>query len=267
MLTIKQCPWTGPYASTATKLDHEGPTVEALKRALARLDFIPWKGEDFTEMWPAGGVFDKGFRKWQLSRYMPADGIYGQQAWKVMRGTKIMSGPKKGQYALDPYARSLIQKDWAAKNVPDEADFRAQLTAYCLAAEKNEDAWHYVQYRPVDVTVEPTSSYVRADCSSYVIMAYHWAMVKSGLTVPDPSKQGWTGYGNTDMYESDHPRVTDFYKVGDLAHYPGHVTLCRRPGTATTAVFSSHGQEAGPIPTSIHYRTDFRFVCRPPLMP
>ena len=99
----------------------------------------------------------------------------------------------------------------------------------------------------------------------YVIQAYHYAGRKTSLAVPDPSKQDYTGYGNTDYYEDDHTHVTAPYKVGDLAHYSGHVTLCRRAGDAQTAVFSSHGSEAGPIPTSLHYRSDLRFVVRPPL--
>jgi hypothetical protein len=265
VISIKTAPYTGVYASDATKHPSKGPTVEAIKRALARLDYMDWKGTDFTQLWPAGGELDKAFRKWERDHELPGDGVYGEQEWKYLRACKIPSGPKKGQHALDRYACDLIRADWAEQNVPDEQDFRVKLTEYCLRAEVNENAWHYVQYRPVDVSVEPNASYVRADCSSFVIMAYYWAAQKSGLQVPDPAKQGWSGYGNTEEHENDHPRVSEPFKVGDLAHYPGHVTLCRRPGTATSAVFTSHGTEAGPIPTQIHYRSDFLYVVRPPL--
>lgn len=265
-LTVKAVPYTGPYSNADTKLPSKGPTVEALKRALSRLGYMDWKGLDFTQAWPKGGVFDVAFRKWQRDLELPADGVYGQQTWKNIRAEKVPAGsPHAGEYALDAYAKKLIRDEWRAEHVPDEDDFRAAITQFCLAAEKNEDAWHYRQIRPIDVTVEPTQSYVVSDCSGFVIQAYHWAMVKSGLVVPDPSKQGWTGYGNTEMYENDHPRVQAPFKVGDLAHYPGHVTICRKPGTVTTAVFTSHGQEAGPLPTSVNYRSDFSYVVRPPL--
>jgi len=71
--------------------------------------------------------------------------------------------------------------------------------------------------------------------------------------------------GNTNT-EDDHPKVTDGrYDVGDLAHYDGHVTICRKAGDASRAVWTSHGEEADPEPRALHYRPDFRFVVRPPL--
>lgn len=270
MLTINQCPYTGPYASSATKFDSEGPTVVALKRAMGRMKYMEWKGTEYTDRWPAGQALDKGFRKFQLDCDLPADGVYGQQAWKHLRAAKVTEGPNKGEYALDKLALKLIRDEWEEKNVPDEEDFRRELVKFCLAAESNEDAWHYRQARPVDVTVSPGASYVWSDCSGYVIQAYHAAMVASGLKVPDPSKGGgsgeWSGMGNTDWYEDDWPKVVgDWYKVGDLAHYRGHVVMCRKAGTAMTSIWSSHGQEAGPQPVSLHYRPDLRFVVRPPL--
>jgi hypothetical protein len=266
VISAKQAPFTGPYASDATKHPHEGPTIEAIKRALARLGYMTWKGLDFTQRWPAGGELDKAFRKWERDKELPGNGTYGEQEWKFLRYEKVKEGPNAGKNALDSYACKLIRTDWAEQNVPDEQDFRAALVKFCLAAERNEPRWHYRMMRPLDVSVEPTASYVVSDCSMYVIQAYHWAMGKSGLVVPDPSKQGWSGYGNTSEHEDDHPRVSDGnYKVGMLAHYSGHVTLCRKPGTATTAVWSSHGQEAGPIPVSLSYRNDLRFVVIPPL--
>jgi hypothetical protein len=266
-LSVAKVPYTGPYASTATKHPNKGPTVEALKRAVSRLGFITWKGTEFTQFWPHDGEFDRGFRKWQRSLEMPGDGVYGEQEWKAIRAAKVPKGsPNAGEYALDDYAQKLIQKEWKDEHVPDQEDFRKALTEFCLLAEANEDAWHYRQARPVDVTVDPGASYIWSDCSGFVIQAYHWAMQKSGLVVPDPSKQGWSGYGNTEWYEDDHPSVlSGYYRVGDLAHYSGHVTICRKAGTTTSGIFSSHGQEAGPIPTNVYYRRDFRKVVRPPL--
>jgi hypothetical protein len=266
MLTEKQAPYTGPYASTATKFDSEGPTVIALKRAISRLGYLTWKGDEFTDQWPAGQSFDKAYRRWQLDEDMPADGVYGRQSWKMLRYAKVPPGkPHAGEYALDKYSQDLLRKEWDAEHTPDEDDIRTEIAHFCRLAEGNEDDWHYRQARPVDITVNPLASYVWSDCSGYVIQAYRWARDKTGLLIPDPAIQKWTGYGNTDWYEDDHPRVGEPYRTGDLAHYRGHVTLCRRGGTSTASIWSSHGQEAGPMPLSLHYRSDLRFVCRPPL--
>ena len=182
MISRKTAPYTGTLGSTETKHRSTAPSIEALKRGLARLGYMEWKGSDFTERWPDGGEFDKAFRQWQQAEEMPADGVYGEQAWKQLRAAKVPAGrPNAGKNALDAYACKLIRADWAELNVPDEADFRLALQQYCTRAEANEDNWHYVQYRPVDVTVEPNARYVRADCSSFVIMAYKWASTKSGL--------------------------------------------------------------------------------------
>lgn len=273
MLTIKQCPYTGPYSSSATRFPHSGPTVQALKRMVVRLELMsPPEGgmTKLTNEWPGGGKFDHAFRTWQLKNYLPADGVYGQQAWKVARGEKLPNG----QHALDQFAQKLIKDEWVAANAPDEDDVRAAITEFCLKAEANEDAFHYRMARPLDISVSPDAGYVLLDCSTYVIAAYNYAARKyPALKVPDPSMHGYTGFGNTDDREDDHPKVLDGrYLVGDLAHYNGptthHVAICRRPGSAQTAVWSSHGQEAGPVPVSLHYRTGsygLRFVVRPPL--
>jgi hypothetical protein len=269
-LTPTQFPYTGPYSNAQTRHHSKGPTVIALKRTLARLGYMDWKDE-FTDMWPPGQVLDKAYRRWQLIEDMPADGIYGQQAWKLLRTMKVPAGrPNAGQYAIDKFSRDLVQEEWRESRLPDEDDIRAAMRDFCLKAEANEGNWHYLQRRPVDVTIDPSAGYVWSDCSGYVIQTYHWAKTKTGLAIPDPAKGGgagaWSGYGNTDWYEDDHPHVTDgLYRIGDLAHWYGHVAICRKGGSATTAIFSSHGQEAGPQAVSLHYRSDLRFVVRPPL--
>jgi hypothetical protein len=263
MLTSKTVPYTGRYASTKTKLPSKGETVLALKIALKRLRFLDDANMD--QVWREG--MDVAFRKWQRSVDLPGHGVYGQQEWKAMRRQRLPSG----EYALNKQARQLIRKDRAdqLKELAEERRdlIRKFIAEFCVRAEANEDRWHYSQARPVDVSVDPRASYVRSDCSGYVIQAYYYARTKTGFAVPDPSKQNWTGYGNTDYYEDDHPPVTNGrYLVGDLAHYHGHVSICRRAGSATTAVFSSHGSEAGPVPTSLHYRGDLRKVVRPSLL-
>ena len=113
MIAAKQVPYTGLYASGATKLPHKGPTIIALKRSMARLGYMEWK-ENFTDEWPAGGALDKAFRLWERSHYLRGDGVYGQQEWKNLRAAKIQTGPKKGQFALDLYSRKLIRDEWQA---------------------------------------------------------------------------------------------------------------------------------------------------------
>jgi len=55
------------------------------------------------------------------------------------------------------------------------------------------------------------------------------------------------------------------YKIGDLAHYDGHVCLCYHPGNAETADWFSFGSEP-PSKRKLYYRDDFRKVVRPPLV-
>jgi hypothetical protein len=167
--------------------------------------------------------------------------------------------------AYDAYGDLLLSQYAAAHpSLTPQDRFRSALSAFCMAAEANERSWHYSQDRPVKVNVNPSGSYIVSDCSGYVIQAYYSARKTSGLLVPDPSKWSYSGYGNTDLHLNDHPHVSGQFLAGDLAHYPGHVTLCRRDGTAQTAVWSSHGSEAGPIPVSLHYRGDFLYAVRPP---
>ena len=122
------------------------------------------------------------------------------------------------------------------------------------------------QQRPyTGLGVEPNKTHEN-DCSSYVILAYYWARKVTGVKVPDPSEYNYSGFGNTYDNLDGHERVTSGnYLVGDLAHYNGHVTICRKPGNADTSVWSSFGTEFGPSGLSLYYRNDYRFVVRPPL--
>lgn len=147
---------------------------------------------------------------------------------------------------------------------PPDDRLRTAMSDFCKRAEQNESMWHYTQHRPFGgFGVTPEREHYN-DCSSYVILVYHWARNVTGIKVPDPSGYNFSGWGNTWDNLDGHPRVSSPFQVGDLAHYEGHVTICRNPGTATTAVWSSFGREAGPNKTTLKYRSDLRFVCRPP---
>jgi hypothetical protein len=45
-----------------------------------------------------------------------------------------------------------------------------------------------------------------------------------------------------------------------------HMTVCRKAGTGASAIFSSFGQQAGPLPTALHYRNDLVGVYRHPAL-
>jgi len=105
-----------------------------------------------------------------------------------------------------------------------------------------------------------------------VIQGYSYARRKTNLPVPDPSKQNYSGNGNTDWFEDDHPKVSGTYHVGDLAHFENerHVIMCIKAGDYKTAEWVSHGREAGPELVGLvkysRYPGEFLFVVRPPLL-
>ena len=106
-----------------------------------------------------------------------------------------------------------------------------------------------------------------------VIQAHNYAARKTGLSVPDPSKQGYSGYGNTDQHEDDWPKVGPPFRVGDLAHFHSdrHVIECIVPGTIDTAQWGSNGREAAPelvrsLRSYSRYPDEFLDVVRPVLV-
>ena len=85
------------------------------------------------------------------------------------------------------------------------------------------------------------------------ILAYRYAMKKTGLDVADPAKQRFSGFGNTDLFEDDHPQITDGqYGVGDLAHSGATCASAAKAGDASTSMWTSHGQESGPEARQLH---------------
>ncbi len=155
-------------------------------------------------------------------------------------------------------------KDSVPQVIPKEPDkmltpnqkkeFRAQLVRFALVAEKYEKNWHYTQARPYTGLGDPFSSTHHNDCSSYVALLFYSAGRAAGFGVHDPLDEHYSGYGNTQTaYEflKDHKAPPDKFRIGDLAIYgPSydtvHITMCRKAGTAASAVWSSFGQEAGP---------------------
>jgi hypothetical protein len=103
-------------------------------------------------------------------------------------------------------------------------------------------------------------------------VALSWGRLESDVPVPDPNGRAYEGYGYTGTYPYNlGRRVSPPYEVGDMALYGSEsrttdVTICRRRGSDSDAIFTSNGSEAGPMPTRASYRSDFVCMPRPQLM-
>lgn len=140
---------------------------------------------------------------------------------------------------------------------------RSQIVRFTLVAEKYEALWHYTQARPYTGIGTPFSYTHHNDCSSYVALVYYSASRAAGFGVHDPLDESYSGWGYTGTaynYLKAHKAPLDNYRVGDIAIYgtPSdtvHMTVCRKPGTRATSVWSSFGEESGPEPLKLHYRS------------
>ncbi len=265
MLTAKALPYTGPYCGpSVARGPNKGPTAKALKRALIRLKYFDGDLSKLDDHY--NRAVEIAMRKWQRSLIdVQPSGQYGRGSWEAMRSARVLDGPHKGEYAMDGVAQKLVQNEWKAAQVPDTSDVRKAIAEFCQRAEAAESHWRYSQRRPyTGLNDSPEQGHIN-DCSSYVILAYHFAKERTGLAVNDPSKFNYSGAGNTWQDLDGHQKVSGSYEVGDLCHYDGHVTICRKAGDSHSAVWSSMGSDAGPRTESMFYRDDFLFVVRPPL--
>jgi hypothetical protein len=261
-------PFVEPYAKAGNPsgFKSKGNTALAVKRAMAHLGFIPWEPDRWDNQW--NQALNDAVAEWKAKRGLvpegSTDGSWGQKAHDQMR-TVWYSEAKKP--AFDGESQRLLKEEKAAAKPPPPpaGSWDKHLTEFCEQAIN--EPWDYSQNRAIDVTVDPNDDSVNSDCSGSVIQAFHYANRKSGQNVPDPSKYNYAGWGNTWDDEDGHPKVTNGqYKVGDLAHYDGHVTVCYHPGNSDTADWFSFGSEP-PSKRKLYYRTDFKFVVRPPRSP
>jgi hypothetical protein len=149
---------------------------------------------------------------------------------------------------------------------------RTLIATYCAKAIATKASKHYSQARPMThLRLSPELPWT-ADCSGFVTGAYLWADMWTPFPVEDPNRLGYNGYGFTGtlLAANFHFKVPDGrrYFVGDVALFgppsaTRHTTICRKGGTATTSVWASHGNEAGPYDTRLHYRRDLLCVVRP----
>lgn len=261
-LTAQQFPWTGPYGKVGSGHKSKGPTAEALKRAMSRLGLMDW--DDFDQHYN-----DKLERA--LDRWDPGKDGYGEGRWNRIRAARVPSGEAHaGERALDAYAIKLVQ-DEADTTPSDEEKVRRAIAEFGFQIIANKDRIGYRQFRPVPTLVNPNGIY-SSDCSATVLQAFAYAREITRLPVPDPAKLSYSGYGNTDYYEDDHPRIGSPFRVGDLAHFhsPRHVIFCIKGGTVATAEWCSHGRPESPelvrLPFYSRYPEEFLFVVRPPLL-
>lgn len=161
----------------------------------------------------------------------------------------------------------------AALTSTEKARARKAIAAWFVVSEQHRALIHYTQHRPFDPSILHPENGYKGDCSAYVTQAFYYAQDVIDAPVSDPGSYRYTGYGWTgSILNENHQHVVphDKYLVGDLALYGGpslwetrHVVICRVRGTAETAVWSSHGSEAGPLPVKVGYRPDLLTVLRP----
>lgn len=285
MLSADQVPNTSPYSLVTGPHKSQGPTAEALKRALSRAGApsLPWREFDNHYNQDLENAWD-----WYDQKHGAGTGNngYGDGRWQRLRQMRTdPNGEHPNEWALDAYGQKLIQDEYEAAHPPPPDPppkppptvpidvFRRYMTEFVKKAIANEPAWHYNMSRPVVVNIDPSARNIQSDCSGFVIQAADYARRKANLmnVVQDPAKWKFSGFGNTDWYEDDWPKVWAPYRVGDLAHYANsrHVIVCYQPGDRNTALWGSHGREGGPesVRLSTYRVNDFMFVVRPFYIP
>lgn len=280
------------YPPDATKQgktpSSDGPDVVAYKRVVSRAGRWPWGTFDdaysngFAHGKPGGNVGDSGVAGVQRQgKIEPDSGFVGTATYNLFRSIRIPEGlPHAGEPAMDATAVNLLEQAWdrfGGKEPSGGGDdgsaverVREAIVDFCETGLAHPSGWDYEMVRALDPSVDP-AGHVTSDCSMSAIQAFNAAKRATGIDVPDPSKQGYSGYGNTDYYEVEHPRVSGSYQVGDLAHYgddgdSSHVTVCIKAGNSDSADWWSFGSEP-PSRRKLYYRGDFLFVVRPPLTP
>ena len=240
----------------------DGKDIVAVKRAISRAGYFPW--QEFDDSY--NEKIADAVQVFQEDHGLDSSGAYGEPTHNKLKATNVPpSGQHAGEDCFDGTAADLYRSYKPSDSTPDEEKVRKWLTDF--AEKAINEPWNYSKNRAIDVTVDPDDNNVNSDCSGSVIQAFNYAKRKSGVNVPDPAKYNYAGWGNTWDDEDGHPKVTNGkYEVGDLAHYDGHVCLCFHPGNADTSDWFSFGSEP-PSKRKLYYRTDFKFVVRPPMSP
>ncbi len=148
---------------------------------------------------------------------------------------------------------------------------RDKIVAECKDARANEPKIHYDQRRPFRFADTIGVGWHTFDCSGFVVNVWWNVMDDLKLWVADPSGMKFSGWGNTWTMEAwlrdNGKRVTvQPYLVGDIAMYDGHTVICHKRGSRSTAEWTSHGTERGPVAVKLEYRSDLVGVWRHPAL-
>lgn len=250
---------------------------------MATLDWVQngqgWNYVSFAvaalEIFPGEGNLKNGYNATVVQQCIDHAFSEGLEKVTLMFKTKDLSPATYG--AQWPICHSLYTADdipptqagWAAWVAPSpcihlgEDDmltptqkkaFRDEIVSYTKLAEQYESRWSYSQNRPYTGLGKAPQTFHVDDCSSYCALVFYWAMHHTGVVVSDPLGMKYSGYGNTQSaynYLKVHKAPVDKYRIGDMAIYGTtsktvHMTVCRKAGTAATAIWSSFGQQAGP---------------------
>lgn len=278
--------YSGPFYGLSDP-DHRGPDhsayIVALKRALVR-----WTGGTGLLKWQPGGRFNGEYnvalehdvKLFKHARKLDsAKWVWGSSAHTALttaiRGGGTRKPPTPIQPALDTVAVGLMEDAWYAKHpgLRNAEKVHASIASYLLNMENNRSRWHYRQQRPMHSLGVVPANGGSDDCSSLCVAALYWARKHTGVPVPDPAGYGYSGYGNTvSLYTVNRSRklsLSGEFEVGDIGLYgpyaTRHAVICRQRGSVQSAIWTSHGSEAGPYPVKLLYRGDFFAAVRPKL--
>lgn len=136
-------------------------------------------------------------------------------------------------------------------NPTQKKKVRAAGSNYCERAEVARLKWDYSLMRRFYGFGVPPEDEHKNDCSGYVSLTFNWSMHETGIYLLDPLNEKYSGIGNTTTqlaFLKAHPAPVDKYLPLDMAIFGSewdtvHTSICRRAGTAKTAIFSSNGHQ------------------------
>jgi Peptidase family M23 len=103
-ISASDFPYTGPY-SVEGNGKHKGNTAIAMKRAMARLGWLPWEPEKWDN------VFNNKLED-ALDRWDGGKNGYAEGRWEKIRNAKIPKGiPHAGEWALDSECKRLVKEE------------------------------------------------------------------------------------------------------------------------------------------------------------
>jgi hypothetical protein len=129
---------------------------------------------------------------------------------------------------------------------------RNAMVVYCLNAEKYRLNRGYSQRRAVLGYGLVAAAVQIDDCSGFVSKVSYKSMQVTGIHFDDPLGFHYSGWGNTESMQTflTHEAPNDKYLIGDMALWgrndwdTTHTAICRKAGTSSTALFTSHGHQS-----------------------